>query len=250
MGDLSRTGVHCEFKEPKFIEEFTMMGFLLPYLAISEDTATCMAEVISRSPIGKFELDDHTLNALLEVEGVRIINTKSLKPKIPILTEKIGYDVPLLLELGYKDMEVHFGTYGSNVALAFTLTVSVFTDSHEATFWQGHIGKEEIMYDEYGIQFAFDVDVKDALSFVKINQLNLMLNQYGTRSHPLHSTFDISENEYLDYLSDLQLTLHELKEDLNETILRKGIKTPYRSPDLYTSAKFMPHTMYMILFAE
>ena len=71
-------------------------------------------------------------------------------------------------------MQVNFGQYGSNVALDFVLTVSVFTDNHDTNFWQGHVGQEEVMYDEYPISLAFDLKIRNQLTFITLNHLGLV----------------------------------------------------------------------------
>ena len=121
------------------------------FLAMSPTAVECIFEQMAKTKVGKFEMNQKSLQTLFENGESHILTTSSLRNKIPIFEQKLGKDKPLNFVLSYKDMKVDFKRYiepgDYNVRMNFKLLMGVFYDQSEEHMHL-NLPKEEIMYDE------------------------------------------------------------------------------------------------------
>lgn len=77
-------------------------------LVVSESAASCWMNQWAASSIGKFDLDDEKVNLILEQDWIKLTTT-SIAKQIPLFQQKLGHDIPMKLELHYKDFKVMYG---------------------------------------------------------------------------------------------------------------------------------------------
>ena len=96
VGELSYDGVGCEIEsEPmEFVGDMGLDEKYYSQLVISESAASCIADSVTRSPIGKLELDETRMNQLFERNDIKLDST-SIAEHIPIFQDKYGKKKPL-----------------------------------------------------------------------------------------------------------------------------------------------------------
>ena len=60
------------------------------------------------------------------------------------------------------------------------------------------------------------------------------------RSQPIHSSFDITDSEYREFLDSFGYYMNYLKKYFNAVYLKEGLKFPYNPEEIYTSVGFKP----------
>jgi len=75
---------------------------------ISDSSASCIANVMANSAMGKVYLDTERVNKLFGKTDL-VFDTTNLKPFMPIFYEKAGEGRPLMLEVDFKEIKVLFG---------------------------------------------------------------------------------------------------------------------------------------------
>lgn len=69
-------------------------------LVIGESAATCILYQWSKSPLGRFHMNEEKFNSMFNVEGYSF-NTSSLAPHIKLFEEKVGKGKPLKVDFGF-----------------------------------------------------------------------------------------------------------------------------------------------------
>lgn len=171
-------------------------------LVITDAAATCIAEAVQQSKLGKFILNEHTLNELLGTEGLKW-DTTHLKQKIPILAEKIGDDVPLEFELSYRDMkiEIPYERNDIDVHAGFVLRVIMRYDEKDPRFKQMGLEQTELFYDELKLITKYDLDIQEDVLMVELKALQFDIDKrYGSRDFPMRNSLDFTTDEYKELL--------------------------------------------------
>jgi hypothetical protein len=91
-------------------------------LVVSESAAGCILNNLAVSPIGRLILDENRINQLFKKSGMKF-NTNSLATYLPIFQQKLGENVPMGLHLRFKNINVMFGKFDSDVILEYTACV-------------------------------------------------------------------------------------------------------------------------------
>ena len=87
---------------------------------ISESAASCIANSMANSAIGRTYLDKARINKAFKTTNLEF-DTSSMKQFLPIFERKVGPNAPLELEIDMKDIKVLFGQYDSNVIIDYQL---------------------------------------------------------------------------------------------------------------------------------
>lgn len=77
-------------------------------LVVSESAATCIANSMAKSRIGRTLLDKDRINKAFKTTGIPF-DTTSMKHFLPMFANKLGPNVPLILDIDFKDIKVMFG---------------------------------------------------------------------------------------------------------------------------------------------
>ena len=122
-GELYKGGVGCENYNPGPILYYETDH---SYLAMSDEAATCFAEQISKTPLGKYTLNKKHWNSLFHVQEE--ITTSSIAKTMPIFRDKLGENKPLRFDFSYENMDIKFGQEGCNICITLDLGVQAMYD--------------------------------------------------------------------------------------------------------------------------
>lgn len=231
----------CEDMKPSMMQ-FSNSDF--SQLVVSEAAATCLMTTISKSKIGKYQINKDKLRILFGNDKLRF-DTQSISPQIPIFKEKIGAEKPLLLELGYADPHIMFGQYDTDVIFEFTLKLKFLLDLPQEML-RGQ--KQELLYDELRMVANLNVEADDDI--LHINMLSLKLDTSGKfqqKSSPVRNSMDLTTNEYREFLSTFGFTMTFLKKYMNDLVFRGGINFPFGMDEIYTTLEFNEGQMHVII---
>jgi len=166
MGELQYADLHkddCKW-EPKYMPFMEPSGNSTTnsQIAVSENAATCSLNALARSPVGQLRFNEDRLNRMFEMfPGLPhfYMNTTSVGKFIPLFKEKLGRNKPLQLFLDFKNIDVKFGEYDTDVILSYTACVSFRLDKPKA---------KTLFYDELKIVTTGQVRQEDNVLYVKI----------------------------------------------------------------------------------
>lgn len=200
-------------------------------LVISESAATCMANTMSSSPIGYLDLHTQSLIDLFGLSDDFKFNSTTIAQQIPIFQEKLGDDIPIQLTLSFKDVNVIFGQYDTDMILEYTAQLRF----HE----YGATG-QELLYDELKMITSMDMTADDDILYIKLLNHKLDIdNRFGQRSSPIRDNMDLTENEYREFLSTYGFAMNYIKKWMNDVYLRDdNIVFPYGVDEFYTTVNF------------
>lgn len=96
-------------------------------MLITEDAATCWANQIAVSSVGKVSLNKAKVNAFFQNKpGSEIeFSTTSLKKTLPILEQRYGPNKDVDIDFSYSNATVHFGQYDADMTVDFDLHMGI-----------------------------------------------------------------------------------------------------------------------------
>jgi hypothetical protein len=201
---------------------------------------TCKLNKYAQSPIGYFDLDEERFNRLFNVRGIKL-DSESISPHLPLFKNKLGggnvfeskdhTDGPTKLRtmFTFKDINVEFGLFDTDVIVDYTLCLSFIDDSTN----------KELIYDELRMVTSMNVRLESDIEFIHI--LNHKLNMddlLGRPKLPIRNSMSMTENDYREFLSTFGFTLNFLKKWLNDAVLKDGVMTPWNTKEFDTSLVF------------
>lgn len=212
-------------------------------MVISDAAATCAMATFAKSNIGTVFLNQKALEALFFVEDLTF-TTSSIAANLPIFEQKIGYDKPMLLELGFKDPSVMFGQFDTDLIFEYTLKMKYKLDiPDEMSYGQN----TELLYDEVRMISTMNIEADDDILYVDLLSHKLDMNsQYGFSSQPVRNSMSLTENEYREFLSTFGFSMNYLKKYLNDVVFREGVLFPYNMEELYTAVDFNEGQMHIL----
>lgn len=169
------------------------------------------------------------------------LNTSSLARHIPIFEEKLGRNQPLRIDLSAKDIKVRFAEFNTDIILEYTLCAAVYL---------GDASPREVLYDEFPMITSLFASIDRDVLFPNIVALKLNLAKKFTKIKPQRSSMDFTETEYQKFIQTVALTLDEIKNILNDSVMMDGIEFPYTVDELYTTVQFMERSMHIFLEVE
>lgn len=209
-------------------------------LVISESAAKCMANTMAASPIGFILLDTVSMRNLLKLNDFKF-DTSTIALQIPIFQEKLGDGVELEMMLHYKDINVLFGQYDTDVIFEYTACM-LFRKKEDKT---------ELLYDEVKMILSMDVTADNDILNIKILNLKHDIDsRFGQRSAPIRDGMHLTENEYREFLSTYGFAMNYIKKWMNDVYLRNGILFPYGMDEFYTTVYYQEQSMHIMLEVE
>lgn len=221
-------------------------------LVITDAAATCIAEAVQKSKLGKFILNERTLNELMGTTDLKW-DTNHLKQKIPILANKIGDDIPLEFELSYRDMkiEIPYERNDIDVHAGFVLRLIMRYDEKDPRFKEKGLTQTELFYDELKMITKYDLDIQEDVLLVDMKALQFDIDKrYGFRDMPMRNNLDMTPEEYKELIGQTQLYFNFIRRYFNDVALVNGVPFPYSTKEFYTSLDFAENAMYFIFEVE
>lgn len=123
LGELMHHNHECVI-EPDYMDFMNSNTF--SQLVISESAASCIANSMANSVIGRTFLDKDRINKAFKTKGLEF-DTTSLQHFLPIFSDRVGPNVPLELEVDFKNIKVMFGQYDSNVIVDYQLNFRFYS---------------------------------------------------------------------------------------------------------------------------
>lgn len=214
-------------------------------MAVSEAAANCAAKQLEGSPLGNFFMNEENLNEFLYLTpGTLKMTTSSIASNIKIFEEIFGPNVPIEIDLSYRDMKFSFAPDTD-----IDLHVEYILQMRVIDRWGNNGGGQ--FYDEIPMQLGGKVELHDNIIHGEIKYLNMNIHEkYGQKTQPHSNQLEMTENDYRSFLSDFSLSLNFIKKHYNDVILRTGIPFPYDVPEFYTSVAFYPQAAYFLFETE
>lgn len=191
MYALSRD--RCDHYDPEQI-------YLLPevpdsQLVMSPTFATCLAQQISQTDLGKYILNKRYFNALIHNKDD--VTTNTLEKDFPLFKAKLGDNKPLRFNFSYKNMKIDFYKQGSDFYAEYTVGLQVQFDYEEEGYRHMNLDSKELFFDELPWVFAADIQVRGKLMYIDIHEFRLAeRDMYGRRDYPHRNTMNLSRQEY------------------------------------------------------
>lgn len=155
LGELIHNNYEC-------VLEADDMGFVnnnvFSQLVVSESAATCIANSMARSRIGRVYLTEDKINKLFQEHDFKFTTT-SMKKHLPIFEQRLGKNRPMKWELDFKDIKVMFGQYDSDIIIDYTLLVRFTLDQSDSL---------ELFYDEVNMVTSMNMEATNDVLFIDI----------------------------------------------------------------------------------
>lgn len=231
LGELTYNGKGCALEADYFDfmddQEFSQ-------LVISESAASCALSNIALSNIGKLDFNEKRLNQFFSVDNLKF-DTSAFAKHIPIFEEKLGKNKPLRAQISFKNVNVIFGQYDSDIIIDYTACLSFSTDSSKKDGSKSN----ELLYDEIKMVTSMNMKAENDVLFMELlsHKLNIN-NKFGQKTSPMRNSMKLTSNEYREFLSTFGFTNNYMKKWLNDVIFRTGVKFPYNMNEFYTTLKF------------
>jgi hypothetical protein len=210
-------------------------------LVVTESAATCWMNKLAQSHIGNLKFNSQTVSALWGIPDMKF-NTTEIGTHLPIFKEKLGANKTLYSEVNFKDVNVMFGKYDSDVVFEYTFGFSMRQDFD---------GAPELMYDELKMITSMNVRAEDDIVFIDIlkNKLDID-NKYGQKEAPMRNGMNLTPNEYREFVSTFGFFQNYLKKWFNNVYFKNGIMFPYNPKEIYTTVAFQEKSMHVMLEVE
>lgn len=145
-------------------------------------------------------------------------DTTSLGKHFPILKDKLGKDVELIGEVGFKDVQVLFGSFDTDMILTYTVQ---FELAKKKT-------GEELIYDELKMVTSMKMTAEDDIVYITLLKNKLYIdNEYGQSSEPKRNGMQLSANEYREFISSFGFFMNYMKKWANNVYFKNGMSFPY-----------------------
>lgn len=209
-------------------------------LVISESAASCIANSVAKSRLGHLVLDTRTVSDLWAEPGLNFTTT-TLGKHFPVLIDKLGKNKELYGHVSFRDIEVLFGSFDTDVIVSYTVCFGLNLASDN----------KEIIYDELKMVTSLKVIADDDRVYPTILKNKLYIdNQYGQSTEPMRNGLKFTANEYREFISSFGFFQNYLKKWLNNVYFKPGLDFPYNPQELYTSLEFQEKQMHVMIEVE
>lgn len=220
--------------------EFSVAGSTMSQVVISESAATCIANNVAKSHLGHITLNKQTVSDLWEDPNVNDFTTSTIGKHFPILIKKLGKNKPLHGYVTFKDFNVIFGSFDTDVIASYTVAFALYLEN----------GKE-VIYDELKMVTSAKVRSENDVVYVTLLKNKLFIdNQYGQSTEPMRNSMDMTSNEYREFISSFGFFQNYLKKWFNNVYFKNGINFPYNPQELYTSLEFQEKQLHVMIEVE
>jgi hypothetical protein len=221
--------------------EFSVTGSTMSQVVISESAATCIANNVAKSHLGHITLNSQTVKDLWYDPKVTNFTTSSLGKHFPILQKKLGKNKPLHGYVTFKDFNVIFGSFDTDVIASYTTCFALYSDD---------TGKE-LIYDELKMVTSAKVKSDNDKVYISLLKNKLFIdNQYGQSTEPMRNSMKLTSNEYREFISSFGFFQNYLKKWFNNVYFKNGINFPYNPQELYTSLEFQEKQLHVMIEVE
>lgn len=236
-GDLLYKGEECSIQPDNL--DFIDSNQTVSQIVVSESTATCFANQLAKSKIGKVSLNKDKVNKFWGTGNALNFNTSSLSPHLPLFQKKLGDNKPLKVDLNMRDFKVQFGKMGTDVIMQYTLGVAVALDQANS---------ETLFYDEFKMLSTANVRAADDIVYIALqtNKLDIDADK-GHQTKPMMDKMNITTAEYREFVSSFGFYANFLKKYLNNVYFKNGIRFPYNPKEIYTTLKFKEQSAHIFL---
>ena len=206
VGELVHNQLGCPLQSDNM--EFNTASDTFSQIVISESAASCWAENLASSKIGKLTINSNTIS---KMTGNNIqFYTESIYEHLPLFAQKLGNNTKMAVTVQLKDISILFGQFDSDVIVEYTLATQWSSDNKNVL--------SEVMYDELKIMTSFDLSTNNDILFFKLNTIKLQQSNIN-KDYPLRDKMNITYNEYKRYLKSINFALIALRNWLNRELL-------------------------------
>lgn len=157
-----------------------------------------------------------------------------------MLEKKLGKNRELHGYTTFKDMQVIFGMYDTDVILSYTVCFQLNLDNGD-----------EIIYDELKMVTSAKVRADDDIVYITLLKNKLFIdNQFGQSTEPKRNGMKLTSNEYREFISSFGFFQNYLKKWFNNVYLKNGLNFPYNPEELITSLEFQEKQMHVMIEVE
>lgn len=146
--------------------EFSVTGSTMSQVVISESAATCIANNVAKSHLGHITLNSQTVRDLWYDPKVTNFTTSTLGKHFPILQKKLGKNKPLHGYVTFKDFNVIFGSFDTDVIASYTTCFALYSDD---------TGKE-LIYDELKMVTSAKVKSENDMVYITLLKNKLFID--------------------------------------------------------------------------
>ena len=214
-GELQYGGEDCNTLENDNLQ-FSTASSTMSQLVVSEAAATCIANQVAKSHLGHINLNSQTVRDLWG-DGKQNFTTTSLGKHFPLLEKKLGKNRELHGFATFKDIQVIFGNFDTDVILSYTACFQINLENGD-----------EIIYDELKMVTSAKVASENDRVFVTLLKNKLFIdNQFGQRTEPKRNGLRLTSNEYREFISSFGFYMNYLKKWFNNVYFKNGLDFPY-----------------------
>lgn len=107
-------------------------------------------------------------------------------------------------------------------------------------------GGKELLYDEINMVTSADIESRNDIVYIKV--LNNKINNGRSKKHmPMRNSMNMTKGDYREFLSTFGFTMNFMKKWLNDVVLRRGVRLPFKMEELETEVKFQEKSMHLLL---
>lgn len=225
-GEVLYGGEGCELEADNL--QFSVASATMSQLVVSESAATCIANKWAQSHLGHITLNSQTVSDLWAEPNVNF-TTSSLGKHFPILEKKLGKNRELNGMTTFRDINVIFGTFDTDIILSYTVCFQINLAENG----------DEIIYDELKMVSSAKLRAEDDRVFVTLLKNKLFIdNQFGQSTEPKRNGMRLTSNEYREFISSFGFYMNYLKKWFNNVYFKNGLDFPYNPAELYTTLEF------------
>lgn len=214
-GELQYGGEDCNTLENDNLQ-FSTASSTMSQLVVSEAAATCIANQVAKSHLGHINLNSQTVRDLWG-DGKQNFTTTSLGKHFPLLEKKLGKNRELHGFATFKDIQVIFGNFDTDVILSYTAAFQINMENGD-----------EVIYDELKMVTSAKVSSENDRVFVTLLKNKLFIdNQFGQRTEPKRNGLRLTSNEYREFISSFGFYMNYLKKWFNNVYFKNGLDFPY-----------------------
>jgi len=145
-------------------------------------------------------------------------------------------------EIDFKDVKVLFGQFDSDIILDYTMLIRFTLDQSDSL---------ELFYDEVKMITSMNMEADNDVLFINAQNHRMVVdNKFGSKAQPKRNSMKISSNEYREFMSQFQIWMNDIKNWMNATKLKNGVKFPYGVDEFKSSVNFKAKSMHVLLEVE
>ncbi len=168
--------------------------------------------------------------------------TSSINQHLPVFENKIGKNIPLKARIIFKDLNVIFGKFDSDIIVEYSASYAV---------WELKTEKMLIL-DEIPMITSMNMKMEDDIVYFDVLKHMIVTDSKygGIKNAPTMNGMNLTTVEYREFVSSVSFLQNFLKKWMNAVYLKNGLVMPYNPKELYTSVAFKEQSMHILLEVE